>query len=70
MLTCLQMPVGHQGRGDVAVHEVELRGADRRQEGERGFAAGGRIQVQDQRSIPAGQSSHSRLRGLAETAQS
>ena len=48
------MPDGHQGRGAVAVHEVELRGADRRQEGERRPAARGRLQVEDQRGIPAG----------------
>ena len=47
---------GHQGRGDVAVHEVELRGVDRRQEGERGAPARGRLQVQDQRGLPAGTS--------------
>ena len=49
---------GHQGRGDVAVHEVELRGADRVQEGERGAPARERLQVEDQRGLPAGQSSH------------
>ena len=55
----LQMFGGHQGRGDVAVHEVELRGADRVQEGERGAPARERLQVEDQRGLPAGQSSHS-----------
>ena len=49
------MPERHQGRGDCAVHEDELRGADRRQEGERRAPARGRLQVQDQRGLPAGQ---------------
>ena len=31
-----QVPGGHQGRGDVTVHEVKPRGVDRGKEGVRG----------------------------------
>ena len=43
------MPYGHQGRGAGAVHELELKGADHRQEGEHPSAAGECLQVKDQR---------------------